>query len=175
MASIVTGKKFSEETRAKIAERLKGNKNGSGKLPRSEASRDKMRQARTGWVVPMKDSGPEIAVQEFLAGHGVQFLKHQTIPEITHPKVRLHQFDIVIPADMIAIEVDGCYWHACPQCRAKQSKPRNYTPIAERDAQIVQEAAFAGWRVIRIWEHDVNAKNFDALTALIQSGDVKYG
>lgn len=61
----------------------------------------------------------------------------------------------------LAVFVDGCFWHSCPQHsilpknnRAfwEQKLARNRERDAENTAKLVAE----GWRVLRIWEHDID-------------------
>ncbi len=66
--------------------------------------------------------------------------------------------DIAFTARKVAVFVDGCFWHACPQ---HGSKPRSnewywgpkLLKNVERDR--VNDAALilAGWTVVRLWEH----------------------
>jgi DNA mismatch endonuclease (patch repair protein) len=79
-------------------------------------------------------------------------------------KVRPHGVegspDFLFPADNIAIFVDGCFWHGCPQCghlprtnesfwSAKISRNR------ERDKKITRNLEQQGFRVMRFWEHEL--------------------
>jgi DNA mismatch endonuclease (patch repair protein) len=68
--------------------------------------------------------------------------------------------DFVFPQLKLAVFVDGCFWHACPRhyripagnrafWRAKLA--RNQT----RDRLVTRSLRRAGWRVLRIWEHEL--------------------
>jgi DNA mismatch endonuclease, patch repair protein len=75
--------------------------------------------------------------------------------------------DLVFTRARVAVFVDGCYWHGCPEhARPSRTNVEFWGPkIArnkERDAEIDQILADAGWRVVREWEHvppDVVAAN----------------
>ncbi|OPZ16182.1 MAG: Very short patch repair protein [candidate division BRC1 bacterium ADurb.BinA364] len=62
----------------------------------------------------------------------------------------------------LAIFVDGCFWHGCPDhCRMPNSN-RAYWEAKigrniARDRRTDAELASMGWRVLRIWEHEVKA------------------
>ncbi len=61
----------------------------------------------------------------------------------------------------IAIFVDSCYWHGCPQHLRMPSSNRDYwsKKIARnrrRDRKIKKELEDEGWKVLRIWEHSIN-------------------
>lgn len=67
--------------------------------------------------------------------------------------------DLVFPRIRVAVFLDGCFWHGCPEHHipAKANKDwwnekisRNRT----RDADTNDRLAEAGWTVIRVWEHE---------------------
>lgn len=67
--------------------------------------------------------------------------------------------DIAWPGRRIAVFVDGCFWHGCPDC-GKASKTntewwgRKIASNKARDADTTAELERAGWLVIRVWEHE---------------------
>ena len=68
--------------------------------------------------------------------------------------------DIVFVSRKMAVFVDGCFWHGCP---VHGTKPKTNARFwdekinrnRERDQQVDGKLAEAGWRVIRLWEHEV--------------------
>lgn len=67
--------------------------------------------------------------------------------------------DIVFSRHRIAVYLDGCFWHRCPEHGQLPKANRDYwKPKLERNAQRDKEATKAlraeGWTVIRIWEHE---------------------
>jgi DNA mismatch endonuclease, patch repair protein len=59
--------------------------------------------------------------------------------------------------------VDGCFWHGCPihGTQPKQNAEFWRTKIAKnqaRDRLVNRELRKAGWRVVRIWEHELTRK-----------------
>jgi DNA mismatch endonuclease (patch repair protein) len=68
--------------------------------------------------------------------------------------------DFVFPRERVAVFVDGCFWHGCPKhCRMPKAN-RDYWrgKIArnkKRGTSINRELRRAGWRVLRIWEHEL--------------------
>ena len=61
---------------------------------------------------------------------------------------------------MIAIFVDGCFWHACPKCYVEPKSNKDYwlTKIernVRRDSKISEHLIEGGWKVIRFWEHEI--------------------
>jgi DNA mismatch endonuclease (patch repair protein) len=67
--------------------------------------------------------------------------------------------DIVFPSARVAVFVDGCYWHGCPEHHRPATKNSEFwqTKIAEnqrRDAETNRVLVEHGWTVVRCWEHD---------------------
>jgi DNA mismatch endonuclease (patch repair protein) len=65
----------------------------------------------------------------------------------------------------VAVFVDGCFWHGCPEhYAAPRTNPHYWAPkIARnraRDEAVNRELGDAGWTVVRVWEHE----NVDAAT-----------
>lgn len=79
--------------------------------------------------------------------------------------------DFIFPRQMIAVFVDGCFWHSCPECGHTPSTNKNYwSPKLEenrkRDIRISRKIRRLGWRVIRIWEHEIQHSPFRAVARL---------
>jgi DNA G:T-mismatch repair endonuclease len=134
---------FSTETRAKIRAALL--------KPETNA---KIRINRAQQLCPLKDTKPELAVQELLRDCGINFAKHKCIPGLNH------QWDIKIEDRKILIEVDGCYWHGCPVCLLPKARTK------QSDIPCTAFATAAGWAVIRIWECEIRAGDFSKLRSL---------
>lgn len=68
--------------------------------------------------------------------------------------------DFVFPKLKLAVFVDGCFWHGCPK---HGTMPRNNRPFWKkkldankaRDHRVNRTLRKEGWRVVRIWEHDL--------------------
>jgi DNA mismatch endonuclease (patch repair protein) len=65
----------------------------------------------------------------------------------------------VFPRHRVAVFVDGCFWHSCPDHGTAPSTNSEYwrAKLArnlERDAMNNEALARAGWKVLRIWEHE---------------------
>jgi DNA mismatch endonuclease (patch repair protein) len=73
----------------------------------------------------------------------------------------------------VAVFVDGCFWHACPQHTTKPGSNaafwRNkFSANQTRDRLVNRELRKAGWRVLRIWEHALKKKNEVRLVARVR-------
>lgn len=81
--------------------------------------------------------------------------------------------DFVFRKLKVAVFVDGCFWHGC----AKHSKvPLNNRPFWDnklkankrRDRLVIHTLKSQGWRVLRVWEHDLVHKNEPKLLGRIR-------
>ncbi|SEB39348.1 T/G mismatch-specific endonuclease [Amycolatopsis tolypomycina] len=100
------------------------------------------------------DTKPEVTLRKELHRLGYRYRKD--LP-IVLEGVRVRP-DIVFTKRKVAIFVDGCFWHVCPEHgRHPTSNEWYWTPKLRRNMsrdQLVTEALVeAGWRVVRIWEH----------------------
>jgi DNA mismatch endonuclease (patch repair protein) len=85
-----------------------------------------------------------------------------------HSSVSLPTFrvrpDFVFPKLRLAVFVDGCFWHGCPK---HETKPKNnaafwrkkFATNKERDRLVTRTLRKSGWRVLRLWEHELARKN----------------
>ena len=69
--------------------------------------------------------------------------------------------DFAFRAKRVALFVDGCFWHGCPRCyRAPKSRASYWSQKVEanrkRDKRANAQLRAAGWKVIRVWEHDMS-------------------
>jgi DNA mismatch endonuclease Vsr len=80
--------------------------------------------------------------------------------------------DLIFPRKRVVVFVDGCFWHGCPEC-AKYPTGRSYWDskilrTQDRDKRQQAELEGAGWRVIRVWEHEIRTKSrLEATTAVL--------
>jgi DNA mismatch endonuclease, patch repair protein len=101
------------------------------------------------------DTKPELALRHALHRLGYRYRKDYRLDLDGGRRVRP---DIAFTARKVAVFVDGCFWHACPE---HGSKPRAnewyWGPklIKNVDRDRVNDAALilAGWTVVRLWEH----------------------
>lgn len=101
-----------------------------------------------------RDTKPELRVRRNLHAMGLRF-RVDFAPEAA---VR-SRADIVFTRVRVAIFIDGCFWHACPDhYRPPSANQAYWHPKIERNRQrdIRKTAALteAGWLVLRYWEHE---------------------
>jgi DNA mismatch endonuclease (patch repair protein) len=71
--------------------------------------------------------------------------------------------DLVFPAARVAVFVDGCFWHGCPQhYEAPETRQEFWSAKVRRNMErdhVANELLRAeGWKVIRFWEHDLTVR-----------------
>lgn len=82
--------------------------------------------------------------------------------------------DFIFRQKRVAVLVDGCFWHGCIQhCQMPKGNrafwERKLTANRTRDRRVNQVLRSKGWRVLRIWEHELAAKNRQPLLRRIRS------
>ena len=72
--------------------------------------------------------------------------------------------DFIFPTARLAMFVDGCFWHCCPK-HASQPKSngtswqRKLSRNKARDREVNRTLRASGWRVVRVWQHDLKRRN----------------
>jgi DNA mismatch endonuclease (patch repair protein) len=109
---------------------------------------------------------PEEALRRALHRLGYRYRKDHRIDLSGGVRVRP---DIVFTARKVAVFVDGCFWHVCPEHGRQPTVNEWYWApklrrTMERDRAADIALIAAGWRVVRLWEH---VPLDDAKTAVI--------
>lgn len=115
------------------------------------------------------DTKPEIALRSALHRQGYRFRKDYRLLLGDGARVRP---DIAFTARRVAVFVDGCFWHACPEHGRNPTVNEWYWApklrrTMERDAAANAALAAAGWRVVRVWEHMSLAEAVAAVVAAL--------
>lgn len=101
-----------------------------------------------------RDTAPEVAVRRLLHAAGLRYRVNVPVPGMPRRTI-----DIVFGKDKIAIFLDGCFWHGCPE-HATQPKANAAWWRAKldknmaRDHETTQHLEAQGWTVLRFWEHE---------------------
>lgn len=120
----------------------------SGRLVTDAATSARMaKQRRVG-------TKPELALRRELHRRGKRFF----VDRAPIPGMR-RRADIVFPRRKVAVYVDGCFWHSCPD---HATFPKNNAEWwaaklagnVARDRDTDARLIAAGWTVVRIWEHE---------------------
>jgi DNA mismatch endonuclease, patch repair protein len=71
--------------------------------------------------------------------------------------------DFVFREARLAVFVDGCFWHGCPKhCKTPAGNrafwKKKLAANKARDRRVNRVLRGDGWRVVRIWEHDLKRR-----------------
>lgn len=116
------------------------------------------------------DTGPERLLRSALHRRGLRFRKDWKI-RVDNRSVRP---DIVFGPKRVAVFVDGCYWHRCPE---HATHPRSnatfwedkFRRTGERDMADDAALAAGGWAVVRVWEHEAPEDAAERIAAVLCS------
>jgi DNA mismatch endonuclease, patch repair protein len=80
--------------------------------------------------------------------------------------------DFVFSKQKVAVFTDGCFWHGCPKHFNAPVQNSDFWEIKIgtnriRDRRVTRELRRQGWRVLRIWEHELAPKNREKLLAKV--------
>jgi len=98
-----------------------------------------------------RDAKPEILLRKTLWSMGLRYRLRSKIAG---------KPDLVFPGSHVAVFVDGCQWHCCPQ---HWVRPKSNTEFWDRkfdgnrhcDKLVNKHLNAQGWKVLRVWEHEV--------------------
>ncbi|MBF6138430.1 very short patch repair endonuclease [Nocardia farcinica] len=102
-----------------------------------------------------RDTKPELKIRRALHELGFRY-RVAMAPE---PGLR-RRADIVFTRTRVAVFIDGCFWHGCPEHgRSTFNHNAQYWPAkiasnVTRDADTNARLNAAGWHVLRFWEHE---------------------
>jgi G:T-mismatch repair DNA endonuclease (very short patch repair protein) len=151
------GRMCSEENKNKISNTIRKKlENQEYKAYRSQRSKETLKSMREDGrlIIPKQNTAIELKIQSFLSNLHLEYLAHKYISEINHS----YNCDILIPVQngviqKTIIECDGCYWHGCSICKKGDNEWVNNTK--EKDVIKTKELQEQGFRVIRLWEHEI--------------------
>jgi DNA mismatch endonuclease (patch repair protein) len=98
---------------------------------------------------------PELALRRALHARGLRFLVDVPVPGCG----RRRRADVLLRGARIALFVDGCFWHSCPEHlhvpkAHREWWTRKLASIVLRDRDTDARVSGAGWLPLRIWEHE---------------------
>lgn len=101
-----------------------------------------------------RDTEPELLLRRELHRRGLRYRVDAPLPEM--PRRRA---DILFTRAKVAVFVDGCFWHGCPEHKTAPTNNRVWwaaklTRNVERDRETVDHLDSLGWTVLRVWEHE---------------------
>jgi DNA mismatch endonuclease (patch repair protein) len=116
-----------------------------------------------------RDNDAELALRRALHAAGYRYRVTYPVPGLPRRSI-----DVAFTRAKVAVFVDGCFWHGCPEhgtspransawWRAKIEANR------ARDRDTSARLAEQGWRVMRVWEHDPIDEKLVAIQSVLES------
>ncbi|MDX3388266.1 very short patch repair endonuclease [Streptomyces niveiscabiei] len=116
-----------------------------------------------------RDTKPEKLLRSALHRHGLRYrVGVRPLPDLRRTA------DVVFTKVRVAVFVDGCYWHGCPEHHRPAKKGAAFwqEKIAgnqARDTETNEALRNAGWLVIRVWEHEDPERAAQAVLQAVRS------
>ena len=127
--------------------------------------------AKSAQMSRVRNAGtaPETAVRRELHRRGLRYRVNMPLPEVGGIRP-----DIVFTRVRVAIFIDGCFWHRCPEHGTSPKTNagwwrRKLDSNVERDRKTDTAVAEAGWTVVRIWEHEDPINAADRIERIVRS------
>lgn len=118
-----------------------------------------------------RDTVPELKVRRLLHSRGLRYrVDARPIPGLRR------RADVLFTRARVAVFIDGCFWHSCPEHRATRPKANatfwheKLEATRRRDAQVKDALTSEGWTVIRVWEHENPVAAADRIEAAVKIG-----
>ncbi|MCG8066284.1 MAG: very short patch repair endonuclease [Candidatus Thiodiazotropha taylori] len=109
------------------------------------------------------DTKPEIILRRELWSRGYRYRLKNSLTG---------KPDLVFTKQKVAIFVDGCFWHKCPEHFVMPASNREFwaTKInknVKRDHAVSSALSREGWRVLRFWEHEIESDVASVVVAIV--------
>ncbi|WP_438018616.1 very short patch repair endonuclease [Sorangium sp. So ce315] len=119
--------------------------------------------------VRQKNTSAELALRRELYARGLRYRIH--VPVLTKPR---RIADIAFGGPRVAVFVDGCFWHGCPQHATWPKKNAEFwrTKILanqERDRDTDARLRADAWEVVRVWAHEIPYEAASRIAQLVSS------
>lgn len=113
-----------------------------------------------------RDTACEVALRRALWRLGYRYRKHYRLPGMRR------EIDIALLGPRVAVLVDGCFWHACPEHGTLPRRNREWwqnkldvNVVRDRDTDARLRSL--GWTVVRLWEHTTVGDAVAAVAAAV--------
>lgn len=118
-------------------------------------------------VTRRRDTAPELALRRELHRRGLRF-------RVDMPPIRglRRRADVLFTRHKVAVYVDGCFWHRCPQHATSPRANADWWASklegnVRRDRDTDERLSSAGWTVVRVWEHEDPTEAVERVVAVL--------
>jgi DNA mismatch endonuclease, patch repair protein len=122
-----------------------------------------------------RDTKPELAVRRAAHALGLRYrVDARPLPDLNR------RADLVFSRAKVAVFVDGCYWHGCPEhATAARTNAAYWGPKISRNRSRDEETdrllRQAGWLTLRIWEHEDPAAAAERIAKMVRAVSPQRG
>ena len=121
------------------------------------------------------DTQPELALRRLLHSHGHRYRVAWPVPG--RPR---RTIDVAFVGRRVAVFVNGCFWHSCPEhATSPQANSLWWTEKlranVDRDSETDRLLEQAGWTVVRVWEHEEPADAAARVEAVLKRARASSG
>ena len=101
-----------------------------------------------------RDTKPEVALRSAVHALGLRYrVSVRPMGELRRTA------DLVFPRARVAVFLDGCFWHGCPEHHTVAVTNAEFwagkvASTKERDKDTDGRLEEAGWATVRVWEHE---------------------
>jgi DNA mismatch endonuclease (patch repair protein) len=119
-----------------------------------------------------RDTQPELLVRRILHARGLRYRVDLRVVRESRTRA-----DIAFTRQRIAVFIDGCFWHSCPDhLHLPKANADYWVPKLARNVERDREATALlrglGWTVLRFWEHELPEKVAEeVIEAVRERGD----
>jgi DNA mismatch endonuclease, patch repair protein len=104
--------------------------------------------------VARRDTLPEMELRRILHSRGLRYRV-----DVSPDSSLRGRADILFPRARVAVYVDGCFWHSCPEHGVLPKSNREWwraklEATVRRDRATEKVLRERGWTVLRVWEHE---------------------
>lgn len=119
-----------------------------------------------------RDTRIEINLRKELHRRGLRYRLHRRLLKGLRREV-----DITFVSARVAVFVDGCFWHCCPDHGSTPTNNREWweqklAANRKRDSDTDERLAAEGWAVVRVWEHEEVQGAADRVQSLVTSREL---
>lgn len=123
--------------------------------------------------VRQKNTSAELALRRELYARGVRYRIH--VPVLVKPR---RVADIAFRDLRIAVFVDGCFWHGCPQHATWPKQNADFWRAKiianqERDRDTDARLKATGWTVVRVWAHELPSDAAARIAKVIKRAETR--
>ncbi|EDY44438.2 very short patch repair endonuclease [Streptomyces sp. SPB074] len=118
-------------------------------------------------AIRSRDTKPEFLIRRLVHARGFRYrVCARPLPGLRRTA------DLVFRPARVAVFIDGCYWHGCPEHYQAPKKNAGYwsekvVRNVTRDRDTDQKLRAAGWLVLRFWEHESSEECADRIAATV--------